>query len=332
MTSSKAHIINKCFLAVLLLAFLSSSCSEKEQSKTLRLAHGLDVNHSVHIAMVKMGEELDRLSKGKLTIQIYPNQQLGSERELLELVQLGSIDMTKSSAAVVESFSPEYKVFGIPYLFTTDEHRLKVLNGEIGQRILNSSTDYNLRGLSYYDSGKRSFYTKDRLVEKPSDLKGLKIRVQQSNTAIQMVNSYEASATPIAFGELYSALQQGVVDGAENNPPSFYLTRHYEVCSYYILNEHTAIPDILVISEITWKELNEQERAWVREAADVSRELQFELWEISEQESLDAVKAAGVQVIYPDKEPFKQASQELIERLTEDPLVRELYLQIQDLE
>lgn len=314
------------------ILLLISSCSIKDSEKKLRLAHALDVNHSVHKAMVRMAEELEKESGGKLTIQIYPNQQLGAERELLELLQLGSIDITKTSAAVVESFSPEFKVFSIPYLFRSNDHMLKVLNGDIGDRILNSSVEFNFRGLSYYDAGKRSFYTKDRRVEVPTDLKGLKVRVQASNTAIQMVNNYGAAATPIPFGELYSALQQGVVDAAENNPPSFYLTRHYEVCKYYILNEHTAVPDILMIGELTWNRLSEQEKKWVKSAAEVSKKYQFELWEASEKEALDAVKEAGIEVIYPDKTPFISAAKPMVERLLQDPVLRNLYNEIQELD
>lgn len=272
------------------------------------------------------------MSNGKLKLQIYPSQQLGSERELLELLQLGSIDITKTSAAVVESFSPEYKVFSIPYLFKSNEHMLKVLNGDIGDRILNSSVEFNFRGLSYYDAGKRSFYTKDRRVEVPSDLEGLKVRVQASNTAIQMVNNYGAAATPIPFGELYSALQQGVVDAAENNLPSFYLTRHYEVCKYYILNEHTTVPDILMIGEITWNRLSNEEKGWVKAAAEISKIYQFELWSESEKEALEAVKEAGIEIIYPDKTPFIEGAQPMVDKMLEDPVLRNLYNEIQKLD
>lgn len=316
---------------IALLIFLLS-CSANDSEKKLRLAHALDVNHSVHKAMVRMGEELEKVSEGKLTLQIYPNRQLGSERELLELLQLGSIDITKTSAAVVESFSPEFKVFSIPYLFRSNDHMLKVLNGTIGERILESSVEYNFRGLSYYDAGKRSFYTKDRRVETPADLEGLKVRVQASNTAIQMVNNYGAAATPIPFGELYSALQQGVVDAAENNPPSFYLTRHYEVCKYYILNEHTAVPDILMIGESTWEKLSEEERKWVKSAAEASKVYQFELWKASELEALKAVKEAGIEIIYPDKEPFIQDAKPMIEKMLGDSVLKNLYNQIQNLD
>ena len=314
------------------MLFFYNGCSSDSSIKTLRLAHALDTGHSVHKAMVLMGEELEELSGGSIKLQIYPSQQLGAERELLELVQLGSIDITKTSAAVVESFVPEFKVFSIPYLFKTDEHMLATINGGIGRQILESSIEYRFRGLTYYDSGKRSFYTKDRKVETPEDLKGLKIRTQASNMAIRLVNNYGAAGTPIPFGELYSALQQGVVDGAENNPPSFYLTRHYEVCKYYVLNEHTSVPDILLISENTWQRLSEEEKGWVKTAAEKSRVFQFELWDKSEKDALNAVIAAGVEVIVPDKEPFIKQAESLVESMLQDTILKSLYNKIQELE
>ena len=173
---------------------------------------------------------------GKLKIEIYPNSQLGSERQCLELLQIGSLGMTKVSAAVMENFSPDLKVFGYPYLFRDNEHRFKIYDGPIGQKLLLEGEEYWLRGLTYFDAGNRSFYTKNTEIDKPSDLEGLKIRVMQSPTAINLVKSFGGSPTPISWGELYTGLQQGVVDGAENNLPSFYTSKHYEVCKYLTLN------------------------------------------------------------------------------------------------
>ena len=302
-------------------------------TRVLRLAHSLDPSHSAHKAMVFMDEELSRISHGELTIDIYPSSQLGSEREMIELLQLGAIDMTKTASSVLENFSPKVKVLSMPYLFFNDAHEEKVLKGPIGEELLQSGTDYFIRRLTYYDAGSRSFYTIDRKVEKPSDLRGLKIRVMNSQTAIALMNAFGAAATPISFGELYTALQQGVVDGAENNPPSFFLTRHYEVCEYYTLNEHTQIPDILMISEHTWQSLSDQEKQWVKKAADASAEYQKEVWADSEREALQAVKDAGVQVIIPDRGLFSQHVEGLAERLLEsEKEALHLYQKIKELE
>ncbi|WOD42884.1 TRAP transporter substrate-binding protein [Hwangdonia lutea] len=298
--------------------------------KTIKLAHGLDISHPVHKAMVLMGDELEKNSKGQLKLELYPNQQLGSERQCLELLQIGSLGMTKVSAAVMENFSPNMQVFGLPFLFRNREHRFNVLDGAIGKELLDGGQKYWLKGLGYYDAGSRSFYTKEKPVEFPKDLEGLKIRVMESVTAMNMVNSLEGSPTPISSGELYTALQQGVVDGAENNPPTFYLSRHYEVCKFFSLDEHTSIPDVLVISTHLWESLSKQEKSWLQTAADVSVEYQRELWAKAEQEALDAVVKAGVTVVRPDKSLFKNKVMSIYEDYKDNKPVYELINRIQE--
>jgi len=153
--------------------------------------------------------------------------------------------MTKVSAAVLENFAPQSKVLSLPYIFRDRAHAYRVQDSQLGKDLLQQSEKYWLRGLAYFDAGQRSFYTKERMVETPKDLEGLKIRVMESATAMSLVRSLGGAPTPISWGELYTALQQGIVDGAENNPPSFYTSRHYEICKYYSLNEHTAVPELL---------------------------------------------------------------------------------------
>lgn len=315
-------------ISALILLVILFSCSDSQKSKVLKLAHGLDPSHSVHQAMVFMGERLEEKSGGRLTIEIYPSQQLGSERQCLELLQIGSLAMTKVSAAVLEGFAPKYKVLSLPYIFRDREHSYRVLDGEIGDELLASGTEYWLRGLTFYDAGSRSFYTKDRPIMKPEDLAGLKIRVLKSPSAVNMIRAMGGSPTPISWGELYTALQGGVVDGAENNPPSFYLSHHYEVCKYYCINEHTSVPDVLLISTIIWDQLSEEEQGWVFEAARESAVHQRVLWAESEKESLEAVAAAGVEVIYPDKEPFIETVSSLYEEYESDPEIKDLIVKI----
>jgi tripartite ATP-independent transporter DctP family solute receptor len=246
--------------------------------------------------MLQTDVYLNELSQGKMRLQIYPNQQLGSERECLELLQIGSLDMTKVSGAVLENFAPKLRIFGLPFLFDNKDHLFKVLDGTIGKELLKEGEEYWLKGVGFYDSGSRSFYTKERPVEQPEDLEGLKIRVQESVSAFDMVKQLGASPTPISWGELYTALQQGVVDGAENNPPSFYLSRHYEVCKYYSIDEHTMIPDVLLVSTHLWNRLSSEEQGWLQKAIDQSIPYQRDLWIQSENESLQAVIEAGVEV------------------------------------
>ncbi len=317
-------------ICTLLFCIYFLGCSSKKNKRILRLGHGLDVTHSVHKGMLKIDEQLQLLSKGKMQLKIYPNQQLGSERECLELLQIGSLDMTKVSGAVMENFAPKLKVFGLPFLFQNKAHFYRTLDGDVGKELLEEGTSFWLKGLAYFDSGSRSFYTRERPINKPSDLSGLKIRVQESATAFNMVKSLGAAPTPISWGELYTALQQGVVDGAENNPPSFYLSRHYEVCKYYIIDEHTMIPDMLLISSHTWKRLSEQEQKWLNKAVALAVPYQRKLWIQSEKESLAAVIEAGVEVSYPEKKIFQQMTQSMYEDFKEDPEMKDLIQRIQD--
>ena len=300
------------FIFVLIISFLFG-CQSESSTRTLRLGHSLDTQHPVHKAMVILGQELEKQSEGKLKLNIYPSGQLGGERECLELLQIGSLDITKVSAAVLENFIPEYKVFSVPYMFRDKAHTFSVFDSKIGESLLLKGEKFRLRGLTFYDAGSRSFYMKEAPVQSPSDLVGKKIRVQKSNMAVAMVNELGGSPTPISWGELYTALQQGVVDGAENNPPSFYTSKHYEVCKFYSLDEHTAVPDVLLIGTDTWNRLNSQEKEWLKKAVDVSTIAQRKLWSDSEKESLAAVKKAGVQVVYPDKKPFEQQTKSILE-------------------
>ena len=312
----------------LLVVILMLSCRDTDGVKRIRLAHGLDISHSVHKAMVKMGEDLAGLSNGSLRLEIYPNQQLGTEREILELIQIGSLDMTKVSVATLENFAPKTRILGLPYLFKDREHAFEVLDGPIGQQLLDDGQKYWLKGLGFYDAGSRSYYSKERPIEHPDDLKGLKIRVMESVTAMDMVRSMGGSPTPISWGELYTSLQQGVVDGAENNPPSFYLSRHYEVCKYYSLNEHTFSPDVLIAGTHFWNKLTKLEKGWLKEAVNNSIGYQRKLWLAAEIEAIEQVRKAGVEILQPEKEPFARQAEEVYRQYEDD---EELYGIIQQI-
>lgn len=302
------------FLCLLILTFLIS-CKDLKKGKEIKLAHSLSEAHPVHEAMVYMGEKVLENSNGKLRLEIYPGSQLGSEQQCLELLQIGSLAMTKVSAAVMENFSPKLKVFGFPYLFRDDAHRFAVYDGSIGKELLLDGEQYWLKGLTYFDAGNRSFYTKTKQIKTPADLKGLKIRVMQSPTAIDLVESFGGAATPISWGELYTGLQQGVVDGAENNLPSFYSSKHYEVAKFLTINEHSSIPDILVISTIIWDDLSEEERGWLMKSVEQATEYQRILWKKAEEEALREVEKAGVNIYYPDKAVFKELSHQMVDEL-----------------
>ncbi len=315
-------------MSCVLLLGLLVSCSNETSVERIKLAHGLTTDHAVHKGMVDFANRVQEKSNGSLEIEIYANGQLGSESQCLELLQIGSLGITKVSAAVMESFAPQYKVVGIPYLFENDAHRYAIYDGPVGQEILDSGQDYWLKGLCFYDAGSRSFYTTNRPIRTANDLAGMKIRVMKSITANKMISEMGGSPVPIAWGELYTALQQGVVDGAENNPPSFHLSRHYETCKYFTLDRHTSIPDVMVISTKIWSRLEDEQKKMISEAAKESVLTQRKYWKESEEESLKVVVEAGIEVIEPDLESFQEATKEIMAEFMEVQELRRLIDQI----
>lgn len=289
------------------------SCKKDDDIKMMYLAHTLPQTHPVHKGILEFQKALNEKSGGKIQIKIFPDGQLGSEREALELLQIGSVAVTKVSAATLSNFVPEYHILGIPYLFKDKQHQYDVLEGEVGKSILEKGSKFWLRGLCYYDAGSRSFYTSNKAIRKPEDLKGLKIRVMNNQMAINMVEALGGSPTPMAYGELYTAIQQGVVDGAENNPPSFVSSNHYEVSKYYTLDQHSSVPDVLLIGTKFWEKLTAEEKQWVQEAADESSQAEKVFWQNSVEESMETARKAGVEIIIPDKFLFQEQSKSVLE-------------------
>lgn len=303
-------------LAILLIGM--SSCKDNTGPKVMYLGHTLPQTHPVHKGIVEFQKALEKKSNGTLKVKIFPDAQLGSEREVLELLQIGSVAATKVSAATLSNFVPEYHLLGIPYLFRDKQYQFDVLEGDIGKSILAKGSKFWLRGLCYYDAGSRSFYTSKKAIRTPEDLEGLKIRVMNNQMAINMVNSMGGSATPLAYGELYTAIQQGVVDGAENNPPSFVSSNHYEISKYYTLDQHSSVPDVLLIGTKFWNKLSEEEKIWVQEAADESAQAQKQFWSDSVDESMEIAKAAGVEIIIPEKSLFAEKSKSVVEEFVKE--------------
>ncbi len=320
----KPWLIYSVFLLTMIL-----SCGEEKEGRVLYLAHNLPQSHPVHKGILHLQSTLEKVSGGEMTVKIFPDGQLGSEREVLELLQIGSIAITKVSAATLSNFVPEYHVLGIPYIFRDEAHKFRVLEGDIGLSILEKGSRYLLRGLCYYDAGSRSFFTRDKAIRTPEDLEGMKIRVMNNQMSINMVNALGGSGTPMAYSELYTAIQQGVVDGAENNPPSFVKSNQYEVCKYYTLDEHSAVPDVLVISSTYWDRLSEQERSWLQLAADESAREQKVYWRESVEESMAVIREHGIEIILPDKSLFAERTESVSrEFLEEFPEMKDLVAQI----
>jgi tripartite ATP-independent transporter DctP family solute receptor len=256
-----------------------------------------------------MGEWLEEQTDGELSITIYHSMQLGGEKEALEQVQLGALEMTRVSVGVVGPIVDDFNAFNLPYVFRSIDHMRNVVDGEIGQELLARLEAGELIGLGFMDAGARSFYNKEKPIRTPEGLQGLKIRVMQNPIFIDMMSEMGGSGIPIAFNELYTAMQTGVVDGAENNPPSYSTQKHYEVAGYYSLTEHLIVPEIFVFSKRVWDTLSEEHQNLIREASVLATQKERELWEAMEAKAMDELAALGIQINDDvDKEAFIEAT------------------------
>ena len=307
-----------CFLVATAFSFLvlfsggsgpAKSSEAKSKHLILILGHGLASDHVVHKSMVRMADRLKELSGGSMEIRIYPSGMIGSEDECFRQAQNGQISFAKCSAAVLDGSVKEFQVVGAPFLYRESDHFWAVMNGEIGQSLLQSLDRMKLIGICYFDAGARSVYTTKKPVKTPDDMKGLKIRTQKSRIAMDSMEALGASPTPISWGELYTALQQGTVDAAENNIPSFVSGRHFEVCKYFIHTEHQRVPDVLVMSRQIWDSLTQEQQGWIRQAAAEANAYQRKAWLESEIENEKKAREAGVEFITVDRAPFMELSQ-----------------------
>ena len=281
----------------------------------LKLGHALAPSHAVHISMEYMAKRLSELSGGSVELQVFGGAQLGTEPETIEQLQRGALAMVKTSAAAMEGFVPDMAVYSMPYLFRDDEHYWNTLLGDVGAEILQAGENQGVVGICYYDSGSRSFYTINKPILKPEDVREMKLRVLPSKTAHDMITTLGGGPTPIPFGELYTALQQGMIDGAENNPPSLFTSRHYEVAKHYSLDEHTRVPDVVIFSKKIWDGLDPQVQRWITEAALDSVTFERKLWREQTEEALREVQKAGVKIYHPDKAAFAAAMAPMYERV-----------------
>lgn len=303
--------------------------------REMKIAHSLPEDHPVHKGLVEFKRKAEELSGGALRFVIFPSGQLGSEGQCLEKVQAGTLDITKVSAAPISGFVSLYKLFSLPYLFRNEDHYWQVLESGIGIEMLEqlSTSDdgsaSGLHGLGYMDSGSRNFYAKEPL-NGLKDIGGKKFRVMSDPVAMDMVEAMGGSPTPIAYGELYTALKQGTVDGAENNPPSFLTSAHYEICKYYLLDHHSRIPDVILTSSKLWDTLSSQEKRWMEEAIAHATEFQRELWKTETERCLKELEAKGVKIVEPDPKPFVDASESVYPKHAKGK-IKELVQRIRDI-
>jgi tripartite ATP-independent transporter DctP family solute receptor len=266
-------------------------------------------------AIEYMGQLLSDWTNGRITIKIFHSMQLGGEKEALEQVQLGALEMTRVSVGVVGPIVPEFNAFNLPYVFRSLEQMHNVVDGEIGTSLLDKLSEGGLIGLGYMDAGSRSFYNKTKPIETPADLSGMKIRVMQNPIFVDMVNALGGNGLPIAYNELYTAMQTGVVDGAENNPPSYESGKHYEVAGYYTIDEHLMVPEIFVFSKKVWDTLDEVDKQLIRKASVLAVQKERELWAAREKASMDILRDKGVTIVENvDKTPFIEATKAVREK------------------
>ncbi|WP_265517375.1 TRAP transporter substrate-binding protein [Nitratireductor luteus] len=273
-------------------------------------------------AVKYMGKLVEERTDGRIGIEVFHSAQLGEEKDTIEQTRFGVIDMNRVSLGPFNNLIEETRVPSLPYIFRSVEHMHKVMDGEIGQDILDAFEEHGLIGLAFYDGGARSFYNSKKPITSKEDLAGMKFRVMQSDLFVDMVDALGANATPMPYGEVYSSIQTGVIDGAENNWPSFESSGHFEVAGYYTLDEHLIVPEVLVISKTSWDKLSPEDQEILRQAAKESVPYMRKLWAEREAASEAKVREAGVEIISGiDKTPFIEAMGPVYEKhVTSDKL------------
>lgn len=298
------------------------------QAREFRAADVQPPDYPTVTALNYMSSELSQLTHGKDTIKVFPSGQLGSEKDTIEQIELGALDFLRINTGTLNTICPDMTVPVLPYVFKSVDQMHRVLDGPVGDQLLASCEKYGMVGLAFYDSGARSFYTK-KPVQSLADLKGLKIRVQQSDVWVDMVKLLGANPTPIDYGEVYTGLKTGLIDGAENNWPSYQTTHHYEAAQYYVLDEHSMAPEVVVMSKKLYDSLSADEQTDIRKAAKDSVPYMRKLWSDLETKSQDIVTKAGVHVVQVDKAPFQAAMKPLYDKYLTTPEMKDIYNKIE---
>jgi tripartite ATP-independent transporter DctP family solute receptor len=280
-------------------------------------------------AVRHMSELLEKASGGKHKIKVFNKGALGSEKETIDQVKIGALDFTRVNISPMNSLCPMTLVPTMPFLFRSVEHMRKTLDGPVGQEILKSCENEGFVGLAFYDSGARSIYAK-KPIKTVADAKGLKIRVQQSDLWVALVGAMGANATPMPYGEVFTALKTGLIDAAENNIPSFDTSKHHEVVKMYSRTEHSMAPEMLVMSKRVWDKLPANEQQMIRDAARASVAFQRQKWDEQEAKSLANVKAGGAQIVEVDKASFQAVMGPVYDKFITTPDLKRLVKTVQD--
>jgi len=305
-----------CFGLVACGGGSDDAAADGEKTFNLTLAHNMAEDHAIHVAITAWAEAVKAESNGTITINIVPNGTLGSEADCVSMIQAGQLEMTKVSAGTLANFAAEWNCVSVPYVFNDKDHLYNVMNGEIAQDLYNLTADAGFVGLSWLESGTRCFYTAKTPVRTPSDLAGLKIRTMDSQMAIDMMKAFGGSANPMGYSEIYTGMQQGVVDGAENNITA--LRDHADVASYYCYDEHTMIPDVVIISSKIWNEMSDEQKAIMNSTAADMVDNYKGLWAQFEEDVKAQVEGKVEYVTDVDKAAFQAACAGIYEGLKAD--------------
>lgn len=328
-------------LTVGLMACTPPKAAEKETEKkasssgkkVVRIANGQPEDHPENVALYEFKDFIEEKLGDKYEVEIYPNELMGGSAQALELMQSGSLEMVIASASNLEAFAETYKIFGLPYLFDSLESYYKVMdNEEFIEKIYNSTIDSGIQGVSWFSAGTRSFYSSQK-IESPDDLKGKKIRVQSSETNVKMAEALGGAAVILSYGEVYTGLQNGVIDVAESPEIALVSHKHGEVAKYYSYDEHQIMPDMLVAAPRFMESLSDEDRAIFEEGFKMCSEAEREAWEAETEDVINKAKEMGVEFVEIDKEPFKQLLEPVAQEvLAATPSLQPLYDEIKNLQ
>jgi tripartite ATP-independent transporter DctP family solute receptor len=320
-------------IVVIAVALLLTAAPASAFAREFRAADTQNDDYPTVEALRYMGRLIAERSGGRHHIRVFHSHQLGEEKETIEQTRAGAIDLNRTNVALIGTFVPSTNVLAMPFLFRSIEHLQKVLDGPIGSEILNSFEPYGFVGLTFYDSGARSIYDRVRPIHSVADMKGLRLRVQQSELMSAMIRALGAEPVELPYGQVLTGLATRLIDGAENNWPSFVTTDHYKYAGFYSLTEHTMSPEVLIMSQKAWQGLSAEERTIFREAAIQSSRFMRERWKALEAQSRRKAEAAGVTIVADiDRKPFEAAMTEIYAKAQRDPAAAELIERIRKVE
>jgi tripartite ATP-independent transporter DctP family solute receptor len=322
--------MQRCRFALSLFAVATMGTSSAVAARELRSADVHNADDYPTVAAVKyMSELLSQRSKGAYTIKVFNKGALGSEKETIDQVKIGALELTRVNISPMNAICPKTQVPTMPFLFRSVEHMRKALDGPAGEEILNSCTEQGFVGLAFYDSGARSIYGR-KPVKTVADTKSLKIRVQQSDLWVSLVSAMGANPTPMPIAEVYTGLKTGLIDAAENNIPSYDGFKHYEAVKYYSRTEHSMAPEMLLMSKIVFDKLSKADQELIRAAAKESVAFQRKKWDEQEAKSLAVVKAGGAEIVEVDKTSFQAVMGPVYDKFITTPDLKRLVKTIQD--